>query len=219
MIFKNREEAGQKLAKKLLIYKKEKPLIFAIPRGGVVIGFEAAKVLKAPLKLVIVRKLPAPLNSELGIGAIAKDVMILDHDIINRLGLLGQEVKAIANEERKELARRMEKYDSKYSLKDARGRVVILVDDGFATGVSAKAAIKALKLHKPKKIIIAVPVCSYETAQKLKKEVDKFICLEAPKKFWAVGMWYANFPQLTDEEVIYYLDTAKNFSKGQKKLK
>lgn len=210
MIFRDRIDAGQKLAQKLEVYKKENPVVLALPRGGVPIGFEIAKKLNAPLDVLVARKLGAPLNPEFGIGAIAEgSTEVLDQEIIDYLGLTKEEISQVEKVEQKELARRVKKYRGKSSLPKVTGKTVILVDDGLATGVTAKAAIKAILKRNPKKLIVAIPVCAADATDSLRSLVrpfvDEVVCLATPLDFAAVGLWYQNFGQVSDEEVINYL--------------
>lgn len=214
MIFKNREEAGEKLAEKLILYKNESPIVLALPRGGVVVGYVVAESLKAPLNVIVVKKLSAPGNPEFGIGAVAQNgITILNNNSINNLHLTIKDIKEIKEKETKELERRIKEYNSFDSLKQIRGRIVILVDDGLATGVTAKAAIRAVKKESPRKIILANPVCAFETARMLKPEVNEIICVTSPVDFSSVGAFYKDFEQVTDEEVISLLNKAKKLYK------
>lgn len=212
MIYKDRFDAGQKLAEKLLKYKNENPIIIALPRGGVVIGYEIAKKLSAPLDVIVTRKIGAPFQPELGIGAIGpKGIRLLNSGLIQTLGVSEIQVEQIIEEETMEMNRRIELYRGNLPPLDLTGRTVILVDDGIATGVSDKAAIMSVKYFYAKKIILAVPVCPPNTAEKFHKYVDEFICLAQPPDFYAVGAYYENFEQVSDEEVINLLKEAKEF--------
>jgi len=210
MIFKDRQDAGYQLAQKLLKFKSENPVIVALPRGGVVTGYEVAKILDAPLDVMIIRKLGAPFQPELGIGAIApNDVSILNLDAIKFLGISKNEMEEIIRRETIEMHRRIKLYCGDFPQLNLSGKTVIIVDDGLATGVTAGVAVLAIKHMVPEKIILAVPVSPVDTANKFREEIDEFICLQEPPDFFAVGQYYYNFDQVTDEEVISLLNRAK----------
>ena|SRR5258708_673143 len=205
-MFEDRIEAGKQLAQKLTKYEKESPLVVALPRGGVAVGFPIAKALHAPLEVEIVRKLGAPQNLELGIGAVAEDgVVYLDHDMLDYFQISQSTLRLIQERETLELERRKQLYRNGKPLPLLTNRTVILVDDGLATGVTAQAAMLSLKKHHPKKIIFAVPVCSKETAVSIQQLVDSTICLKTPEKLDAIGRYYEDFQQVTDEEVLTFL--------------
>lgn len=210
MIFKDRQEAGKKLATELLKYRSENPIVLALPRGGVPIGYEVAEVLHAPLDVIIVRKIGAPGNAEFGIGAISElGVRVLDEETITLMGLDKIEINNVISLEEIELKRRASLYREGRSLPDLKGKTVILVDDGLATGVTANAAINAVKKLNPKKIIYATPVCAQNNAADLKTKIDTVICLAKPLEFLSVGSWYQNFRQISDDEVIDLLKQAR----------
>lgn len=207
MVFKDRAAAGRRLAESLQEFRDENPILLALPRGGVPVGYEVARALNAPLDVMIARKLGAPGQPELGIGAIAPGgVRVLNEEAIDMLGIREAEIEAIAAEEERELARRLRRFRGDRPPPALRGRTVILVDDGLATGVTAKAAIRAIRKEEPRRIIFAVPVCASDTARSLSEEVDALVCLEAPPSFGAVGLWYQNFEQTSDEEVEEVLE-------------
>ncbi|MCG3111652.1 MAG: dienelactone hydrolase family protein [Candidatus Manganitrophus sp. SB1] len=210
MVFKDRAAAGRRLAESLQEFRNENPIVLALPRGGVPVGYEVARALNAPLDVMIARKLGAPGQPELGIGAIAPGgVRVLNEEAIDMLGIREAEIEAIAAEEERELARRLRRFRGDRPPPALRGRTVILVDDGLATGVTAKAAIGAIRKEDPRRIIFAVPVCASDTARSLSEEVDALICLEAPPSFGAVGLWYQNFEQTSDEEVLEWLERGR----------
>lgn len=212
MFFKNRYDAGKKLAIELLKFKDEKPTIVALPRGGVIIGFEVAKLLRAPLDVIVARKIGAPFYPELGIGAIAPNgIKVLDKALIKSLNVSEKAVEKIIEQETIEMNRRANLYRGNATLTDLTGKTVILVDDGLSTGVSAKASILSIKEMFPKKIILAVPVSPPDTANEFRKEVDELICLHEPSTFYAVGAFYEDFNQVSDDEVIHLLKKAKEF--------
>jgi putative phosphoribosyl transferase len=213
MIFKSREEAGRLLAKKLKNYGKENCLVLAIPRGGVVIGAVVAKTLSCALDVIITRKLGAPGNPELAIGATtSKGGIVLDRELIDRLGATQD---YIHREHRKQLAeaRRREKLYSRGEEPDLAGKTVILVDDGIATGATIEAAIAALREGNPKKMIIAVPVAPPQAVGRLKHQIDDFVVLSTPESFLAIGEFYSSFPQVSDEEVVKILKETNQASK------
>lgn len=208
-MFRNRQEAGIKLAERLRSFKTEKPIILGLPRGGVPIAAEIAKILQAPLDVVVVRKVGVPWNSELGVGAVGPGVEYLDEDSMRSLGLTRGDLKPTIEFEKQEVKRRLELYRGHDTPPEVSGRTVILVDDGLATGVTAKAALQTLKSLKPKRLILAVPVGPLETVNDLKKYVDELICLETPQPFYAVGAFYNEFPQVSDDQVIEALQLEK----------
>lgn len=210
--FQDRKEAGRRLGKILKKYKFESPIILAIPRGGVVVGFEVAKLLKAPLDVIIARKVGVPTQPELGMGAVAEGgVKILDKDLIEQIRIPRGSVNEVIAKERAEIKRRRSLYRGNKPITNIENRVVILVDDGLATGVSARAAIESIKKLRPKKIIFAAPVCAKESEQNLRHLVDELFCILIPPGFDSVGRWYQNFDQVTDEEVKELLKSYRNF--------
>lgn len=210
MVFENRQEAGKKLASQLLKYRQSNPYVLAMPRGGVPVGLEVAQVLQAPLDVLVVRKIGLSGNKEFGIGAIAEGgVQVLDQTTIGTIGIDDMELQDTIDLEEKELQRRVQIYRGGKPPPSLSGKAAILVDDGMATGVTAKAAIESVKKLNPKKIILATPVCALDTAESLKRLVDEVICLAAPFEFMAVGSWYRNFVQITDEEVVELLNKSR----------
>lgn len=204
--FKDRNEAGQKLAQKLLKYRGQNPIVLALPRGGVPVGFEVAKALGALLDIFVSRKLGAPGNPEFGIGAVAQGgVIVIDKKIREMLAVTEEELQDIITKETAEVERRMAIFRGSRHNPQVQGKTVILVDDGLATGVTAQAAVRSLRMQEPKKLVLAVPVCAQDTAQRLRAEVDDFVCLEESANFSAVGQWYENFEQLSDQDVINIL--------------
>lgn len=209
LIFEDRADAGRLLARELLHYKKEYPIVLALPRGGVVVGYEIARTLDAPLDVIVARKLGAPGHEELGIGAIAPGgVRVLDEAAVEWLGITDARLQRVTERETEEMNRRLRLYRGDRPLTDVRDRTAILVDDGLATGVTARAAILYLRQQQPRRLILAIPVCASETAERLREEVDDFVCASTPPYFRAVGLWYRNFAQTTDQEVIDLLDRA-----------
>ncbi len=209
-VFRDRVDAGQKLAKKLEYLKGKDLIVVAIPRGGVVVGGEVARLLKVPLELIIPRKIGAPGNPELAIGAvISPNEVVINESLKRSLNVSDEYLKEVIEEETKEIERREKKYFGKHQPLEIQGKVLVLVDDGLATGYTALATIRALRKKKPKEIILAVPVAPKETISFLSKETDEIICLETPTFFYAVGQFYDDFSQTTDEEVIEILKKYK----------
>ncbi|SRR5258706_8225419 len=206
MIFENRQDAGKKLADKVSLLKLLNPIILGLPRGGVVVASEIAKKLNTPLDVVISRKIGAPNQSELAIGAVSEgEVLVLDNTIIKRLGVSKSELKFMIDKEKKEVKKRVELFRDDKSLMNLRNKTVLIVDDGLATGMTALAAIKTVKKLHPFKIIFATPICALNPVEDVVKEVEMVICLEKSDNFMAIGQWYENFNQVSDEEVIYLL--------------
>lgn len=203
MIFEDRKEAGKLLAARLKTLKLGKPIILALPRGGVPTGYEIAEVLNLPFYVFVARKIGSPENPEFGIGSIAEgNVLILERELINNLHISQKQLKEIINLEKEELKRRVFLYRNNQPIPSLKNKIVILVDDGLATGITARAAIQAIKKQNPKNVIFASPVCAYDTAEQFFKLVDNVVCITIPGDFSAVGLWYRHFEQVTDEEVI-----------------
>ncbi|HEX2182851.1 MAG TPA: phosphoribosyltransferase family protein [Rubrobacteraceae bacterium] len=208
--FEDREDAGRRLAARLERYRAERPVVFALPRGGIPVGFEISRSLDAPLEVFVARKLGAPGQPEFGIGAVAPGgVRVLNADVVGRLGIPEDYVEQVTRRETAEVERRMRLFRGDRPEPEVRGRTVILVDDGLATGVTARAAVEALKRLGPGRLILAAPVCAAQTAELLGPEVDELVCLEAPPDLGAIGFWYHDFSQTSDEEVIELLERAR----------
>jgi len=203
MLFHDRFEAGQHLARKLAKYANRPDLlVLALPRGGVPVGFEVARALQGPLDIFLVRKLGVPGQEELALGAIASGgVRVLNEDILGAVEIPDEMLSTIEAKERQELQRRERDYRGDHPPPDIRGRTVILVDDGLATGSTMRAAVAALRQQHPTRIIAAVPVGSPETCAELQVVADEAVCANMPEPFLAVGLWYDDFSQTTDEEV------------------
>ncbi len=201
--FRNRAEAGRLLASQLAYFAGRPDVwIFALPRGGVPVALEIAQALKLPMDVFVVRKLGVPGQEELAMGALASgNVRILQPHVVQALRIPQSVIEAVTAEEIRELARRERAFRGDRPSPDVRGRTIILVDDGLATGSTIRAAVSALRLQHPARIIVAVPVAASETCHQLRNEVDQIICLKTPTSFQAVGLCYEHFPQLTDEEV------------------
>jgi putative phosphoribosyl transferase len=212
--FKDREDAGRRLAERLSRYRDERPLVFALPRGGVPVGYEISHALGVPLEVLVARKLGAPGQPEFGIGAVAPDgVRVLNEEVVRRLGIPDEYVERITERETAEVERRLRHFRGERPEPEVRGRTVILVDDGLATGVTARAAIKALRRRGPRRLVLAAPVCAAQTAELLAPEVDELVCLEAPPDLGAIGFWYRDFAQTPDEEVIELLERSRREQK------
>ena len=206
MRFTNREEAGRKLAPRLRHLRKEHPLLLALPRGGVVVAHEIAQALDVPVEVLAVRKLGAPGQPEFAIGAIAEGGgVFVDVDSAESIGISSDEIAEIAERESVELTRRAHLYRRGSGLPPMAGRTVVLVDDGIATGATARAAIRAVRALAPRKLVLAAPVVAGSTAEEIAREVDEFVYLDAPEPFVAVGLWYEEFPQVGDAEVLALL--------------
>ncbi|WP_128434937.1 phosphoribosyltransferase [Streptomyces cyaneus] len=210
MQFRDRKEAGQELAEQLRIRQDKgilpQPVVLALPRGGVAVAREIARALDAPLDVLVVRKIGAPFHEEFGVGALAgDDPPLFDEASLNRLGLSEADLAPVVERERKELRRREERYREGRPAPELRGRTAIVVDDGVATGSTARVALRAVRNQQPQRLLLAVPVCAPEAAEELRRQVDEFVCLRVPSLFSAVGEWYQDFGQLTDADVLQAL--------------
>jgi len=201
--FRDRREAGRALAAKLAAYAhRPDVLVLALPRGGVPVAYDVARALGAPLDVFIVRKLGIPGHEELAMGAVATGgVRVLNEQVVHALNIPDHVIDAVTASEQQELARRERLYRGDRPPPDVRGRTVTLVDDGLATGASMHAAIAALRRQQPAHIVVAVPIAAPETCDALRAEVDDVVCAITPEPFHAVGLWYDDFSQTTDEEV------------------
>ncbi len=205
--FKNRSEAGKLLASHLTQYAdRTDVLVLGLPRGGVPVAFEVAKTLHVPLDICLVRKLGVPGNKEVAMGAIASDgVRVLNDDLVEEWRISSKTIDEVAARELQELQRRDLVYRGDRVPPNLYNQIVILVDDGLATGSTMRAAITALRLQQPQRIVVAIPVSSIVAYQDLRTEVDEVVCLKTPEPFYAIGLWYENFAQTTDEEVCKLL--------------
>ncbi len=209
--FHDRREAGQRLAARLQRFAADRPLVLALPRGGVPLGYEVAQALGAELDVLIVRKLGAPGHEELGIGAVidgGNPQVVLNEDVVRQLGIGPAYVEAETQRQLAEIERRRRAYRGDAPAPGVAGRTVIVVDDGIATGGTVLAALRALRKAGPLKLVLAVPVAPAETITALAGECDEIICLTQPTPFYAVGAHYANFHQTSDHEVIALLEQA-----------
>jgi putative phosphoribosyl transferase len=203
MLFRDRAEAGQVLAGELASYaNRSDVMVLALPRGGVPVAYEVARALHAPLDVFLVRKLGLPGQEELAMGAIASGgTRVVNDEVVDALNIPEEVIDAVAAEEQQELNRREHDYRDGRPPPDVRGRTIILVDDGLATGTTMRAAVAALRQHGPARIIVAVPVGAPDTCAELRQEADEAVCARTPEPFHAVGLWYHDFAQTSDEEV------------------
>jgi putative phosphoribosyl transferase len=201
--FRDRRDAGRSLAAKLRAYAGRRDvLVLALPRGGVPVAHEVARALRAPLDLAIVRKLGVPGREELALGAIGTGgVTVLNDDVIEALQIDRPTIDEIIARERVELERRRLAYGNDRVLRDLRGATLVVVDDGLATGASMLAAVTALRVHEPARIVVAIPVAAMETCNLVRRAADELVCCWTPVPFGGVGAWYENFPQLKDADV------------------
>ena len=202
-LFRDRHDAGKRLAEQLSEYAGEPDLlVLALPRGGVPVAYEVAKALDAQLDIFLVRKLGVPGHEELAMGAIATGgVRVLNESVVSALQIPRKVIDAVAHEEQEELERRERAYRGDRPRPQIEGRTVILVDDGLATGASMRAAVAGLREQNPARIVVGVPTAAPETCEMFEDEVDDIVCAATPQPFFGVGFWYANFSQTTDDEV------------------
>lgn len=209
MQFVDRRDAGERLAEALEGLRAEHPIVVALPRGGVPVAAAVARRLDAPLEILAVRKLGAPGNPELGVGAVAEDeVGVLDPDSATRVGMTQAILDETIAREARELRRRVERYRDGRAALSLAGRTVILVDDGLATGMTDLAAVRAARKRGAATIVVAVPVGSREAIELLEREADRVVCLLAPERLYGVGMWYRDFAPVDDAEVLELLARA-----------
>ena len=210
MIFRDRTEAGQVLASKLTKYLNQvNTVILALPRGGVPVAYEIGKELGLPVDIFVVRKLGVPGHEELAMGAIASGgVRHINRDVVDQLRIDSETIDVASRREQKEIERREQLYRGQRPPVDVRNKTVILVDDGLATGSTMRAAIAALRQHRPARIVVAVPAAAPQTCSEIADEVDEIICAATPEPFYAVGQWYREFSQTTDDEVRELLGRA-----------
>lgn len=213
MLFRDRTEAGRELAHRLAAYTADPDaIVLALPRGGVPVAFEVAEALKLPLDIVVVRKIGLPGQDEFAIGAIARGARVMNQDLTHQLALDDAVIEQIVAREQRELERREHTYRGQRPAPDLRDRILILVDDGLATGSSMRAAIAALRQQRPARLIVAVPVAAGSICNEMEAYADEVLCLETPPNFRAVGLWYRDFSQITDGEVIDLLERNRKAS-------
>ena len=208
MPFIDRTDAGQRLAKALARYKAQRPVVLALPRGGVPVAAEVATALDAPLDLILVRKIGVPFQPELAMGAVVdgvKPVIVRNEEVIQLSGVSEADFNAIRDEQLAEIERRRKLYLGDRPHPNVSGRTVIVVDDGIATGATTRAALHAIRMRKPSKLVLAVPVAPTDTLKELRDEADDIVCLEDYEEFGAIGLFYSDFRQVSDTEVIAIL--------------
>ena len=209
MPFHDRSEAGRRLAEALIRYKDSGAVVLALPRGGVPVAAAIATALHAPLDLILVRKIGVPYQPELAMGAIAdggNTIVVRNEDVIEAAGVTEAEFDMVRDEESREIERRRSLYLGGRGRPEVKGHVAIVVDDGIATGATTRAALRAVRARGPKKLVLAVPVAPTDTLDAMREEADEVICLEAHRAFGAIGFFYADFRQVSDEEVIAILE-------------
>jgi len=205
MPFRDRADAGSKLAEALAAYKDQQPVILALPRGGVPVAAEVAAVLHAPLDLVLVRKIGVPMQPELAMGAVVdggSPLVVRNEDVMTLAGISESEFKAVGSSELAEIERRRQRYLGNRPRIDVAGRVTIVIDDGMATGATTLVALRATRARHPKTLILAVPVAPTDTLALTRREADAVVCLENYELFGAIGLYYSDFRQISDQEVI-----------------
>lgn len=201
-LFQDRRDAGRALAQRLSGYADRPDVrVLALPRGGVPVGFEVAQALRAPLDVLVVRKLGAPDHEELALGAIAPGVCHVNRRLLQEIGTDPERLDRIIEQEQVELARRERLYRGGRPPLDVRGNCVIVVDDGLATGATMRAAVLALRAMAPARVVVAVPVAAQDTCAVLRRKADEVVCVATPYPFVAVGLWYSDFSQTSDDEV------------------
>lgn len=210
MRFRDRRDAGRQLAQRLEHYRGDNPVVLALPRGGVPIGYEVARALGAPLDVLVARKIGAPFHPELGVGAIAEgSPPVFDETTLRSLRLSVEDLRVTIDKERAELRRRVQRYRGDRPAVPVTDQTVIVVDDGLATGVTARAALRSVAWRQPAQLILGVPVCAPETATSLLEDADDVVCVMTPQRFHAVGAWYDDFRQTPDQEVVDLLEQAR----------
>ena len=211
--FSDRQQAGRLLAQALSHLQGKAPIVLALPRGGVPVAAEVASALRAPLDVVVVRKIGAPFHKELGVGALVlldQPEVVWNHPVLRELGLTETRLRGDVKDQEIEARRRLALYRGNRPALDMKGRTVILVDDGLATGITAQAALQALRRAHPAHLVLAIPVAPPDTLARLSKDADETVCLMQPPWFSAVGQFYDDFDQTSDEEVISWLASVRH---------
>jgi predicted phosphoribosyltransferase len=208
MPFRDRADAGRRLAEALARYKDQHPIVLALPRGGVPVAAEVARILDAPVDLILVRKIGVPYQPELAMGAVVdgpEPLVVRNEDIIKIAGVSETEFGRVRDRELAEIQRRRSRYLGDRPHPEFDGQVVIVIDDGVATGATTRAALRAVRARNPKRLILAVPVAPTDSLQELSDEADEIVCLEDYESFMAIGVYYSDFRQVSDEEVTEIL--------------
>jgi putative phosphoribosyl transferase len=218
MLFQDRAEAGRKLAEQLQDLRGKDTIVLAVPRGGVVVGYEVARALDTPLDVYIARKLTAPGNDELAVGAVASDgTVVLDAALMRQIGVSQRYLESEMDRQRAEILRRLSLYRNQRPLPQLKGKTVLVVDDGVATGSTTLAALRALRKQQPALLVLAVPVGPPDVIARLQTEADRVICLAQPEQFWAVGQFFADWAQLSDQDVSDILSRRRSELEQAKK--
>jgi len=213
MLFRDRSDAGHRLAAVLQHYRHQRPVVLALPRGGLPVAAEVSAALDAPLDLVIARKIGVPFQPELAMGALAEEgAPVRNDDVIRLAGITDAEFMAVCDRERAEIRRRRRRYLGDHAPLPVADRTAIVIDDGIATGATMRAALLSVRARKPKKIVLAVPVAPADTVEGLRDAADEVVCLETPEVFHGIGMFYGDFRQVEDQEVVDIL--AREHRKG-----
>lgn len=209
-MFYDRRQAGRQLAEQLMGYRAARPVVLGLPRGGLPVAYEVAVALKAPLDVLVARKIGAPMQPEFAIGAVAPGgVLFLNRQAVEDLDIDNEALRRLVLQKQAEVEDRNRRYRGSDVLPEIKGRTVILVDDGIATGLTVMAAVRAVRKEGPQHVVLAVPVSSFEAAEWLREEVDNLVCLIIPEELVAVGSWYGQFETVSDEEVTGLLHKAR----------
>lgn len=215
--FRNRIEAGRLLAARLAAYRDQSPIVLGLPRGGVPVAYQVARALEAPLDVWIVRKIGVPWHEEVGVGAVAEGGLVyLNRDIMKSLQLSEENLAATIERQQAEVAERVKRFRGHHARPVLRDRTVLVVDDGIATGGTVRATIASLRKEQPKAIVLAVPVAAADIARSLQYEVDELVSLKTPHDLYAIGLWYEDFTQVADEEVVRLLEHARSEQRSAK---